>query len=309
MKIAMKQALVSLIATISSVGWQSALSFQSPPVHSHGERLHRSFCASPTSIEDDNETIATRRQVIGNAITGILTSTVTMSTPLAASAKVVSRPLSASASSNSPEREALLLALSRKSSDEVILQAIQNLIPLNPMKSKSSAKYASELDGEWKLLWYNKSDFSPLLKLPAPLRPESYQYFGTVAEKEVGAGRVAQGLTGGVLSSLGPNKELWLSSGAVAKEDDPSILEIYPPFRFQLGEKPGSLTAKQTIVESQSDADFRAANARTVEAQMAPKNEYEQLYLEDFGSGSLRISVVSKGDPVIVGDMFLHQKL
>ncbi|KAL3783426.1 hypothetical protein HJC23_002853 [Cyclotella cryptica] len=64
---------------------------------------------------------------------------------------------------------------------------------------------------------------------------------------------------------------------------DPSILEIYPPFRFQLGETPGSSVAKQTIVESQSDADFRAVNARTTEAQMAPKNEYEQLYLEDFG--------------------------
>ena len=42
---------------------------------------------------------------------------------------------------------------------------------------------------------------------------------------------------------------------------------------------------------------------------MAPRNEYEQLYLEDFGTGSLRVSVITKGDPVIVGDMFVHQKL
>ena len=56
-------------------------------------------------------------------------------------------------------------------------------------------------------------------------------------------------------------------------------------------------------------ADFRAANARTTEAQLAPKNEYEQLYLENYGRGSLRISVVAVGDPVIVGDMFVHQKL
>ena len=228
--------------------------------------------------------------------------------PQISSAKVVSKP-SMDAPSTSPERDALIQALSNKSSDEVVLTAIQNLIPLNPMKSKSASKYASELDGEWKLLWYNKSDFSPLLKLPSPWRPDSYQYFGDVAEKEVGPGRVAQGLTGGVLSALGPKKELWLSSGALAKETAPSILEIFPPFRFQLGETPGSLTEKQTIVESQSDADFRAVNARTTEAQMAPKNEYEQLYLEERGSGSLRISVVAVGDPVIVGDMFVHQKL
>lgn len=149
-----------------------------------------------------------------------------------------------------------------------------------------------------------------MLKLPSPFRPDSYQYFGSIAEKEVGEGRVAQGLVGGVLSALGPKSELWLSSGAVGQEGHPSTLEIYPPFRFQLGELPGgSSTSKRTIVESESDADFRAANARTTEAQLAPKNEYEQLYIENVGSGSLRVSVVAKGDPVIVGDMFVHQKL
>ena len=116
-------------------------------------------------------------------------------------------------------------------------------------------------------------------------------------------------MTGGILSALGPLKELWLSSGAVGQEGHPSTLEIFPPFRFQLGELPGSTTEKQTIVESESDADFRGANGRTVEAQLAPKNEYEQLYLENLGSGSLRVSMVTKGDPVIVGDMFVHQKM
>ena len=42
---------------------------------------------------------------------------------------------------------------------------------------------------------------------------------------------------------------------------------------------------------------------------MAPRNKYEQLYLEDFGTGSLRVSMIARGDPVIVGDMFVHQKL
>jgi hypothetical protein len=235
-----------------------------------------------------------------------------------ASAKVVESPIVTTTSTSmttSPEREALLKAISNKSSDTIILQAIENLIPRSPLKGTSNTDklaYASALDGTWKLLWYNKSDFSPLLKLPV-LRPTSYQYFGSIAEQEVGTGRVAQGLVGGVVSLLGgSDTEVWLSSGALAKTDNPSILEIYPPFRFQLGKVPGATSGdgeKRTIVESQSDAEFRAANARSIEAQLAPKNEYEQLYLEDFGTGSLRVSVIAKGDPVIVGDMFVHQKL
>jgi hypothetical protein len=157
-----------------------------------------------------------------------------------------------------------------------------------------------------------------LLKLPYPLRPDSYQYFGSFAENEVGAGRAAQGLVGGVVgAAFGKNAELWLSSGVVSSASSPSTLVIYPPFRLQLGTIPGRGSTedrgvggeKRTIVESESDADFRKVNARSVEAQVAPRNEYEQLYLEDFGTGSLRVSVITKGDPVIVGDMFVHQKL
>lgn len=300
---------VALAVTIICMTWEHVVSFQPPSTcSSHRRRGPQPLNSRSTPVENDDASIS-RRRLFDSAVTGVFAAAAVAACPNVASAKVVSKPTIGASTTNSPERDALLQALSNQSSDEVVMQAIQNLIPLNPMKSESAAKYASELDGEWKLLWYNKSDFSPLLKLPSPLRPDSYQYFGTIAEKEVGSGRVAQGLTGGALSVLGPDKELWLSSGAVAKESDPSILEIYPPFRFQLGEKPGSSAAKQTIVESQSDADFRAVNARTTEAQLAPKNEYEQLYLEMEGSGSLRISVVARGDPVIVGDMFVHQKL
>ena len=100
------------------------------------------------------------------------------------------------------------------------------------------------------------------------------------------------------------------------------LLQRWSPFRLQLGAIPGRGPSddsfsrgaggggeKRTIVESESDADFRKVNARSTEAQSAPRNEYEQLYLEDFGTGSLRVSVIARGDPVIVGDMFLHQKL
>lgn len=272
------------------------------------------------SDADETTTTLSRRRLFGQVVSSTAAaSTLILTNPQSSSAKVVATPVIPITSEQTstpenkvpPERELLLQAIANKASDEDIVSAIEKLVPLSPLSSSSDAnKYESALDGEWKLLWYNKSDFSPLLKLPSPLRPDSYQYFGSIAEREVGEGRVAQGLVGGVLSALGPNTELWLSSGAVSQTNHPSTLEIYPPFRFQLGQVPGSSTKeKRTIVDAGSDQEFRAVNARTTEAQLAPKNEYEQLYLENVGSGSLRVSVVAKGDPVIVGDMFVHQKL
>ena len=281
-----------------------------------------SYDVIDAAVGDENGAILTppiisRRCLFSQAVSLTMASSSLMLTaPSTASAKVVATPIeSTSTMSTFPEREALLQAIANKSSDPIIVQAINQLIPLSPLKGTSNTEksaYASALDGTWKLLWYNKSDFSPFLKLPSPLRPASYQYFGSIAEQEVGAGRVAQGLVGGIVSFLGggSDSELWLSSGAVPKENHPSILEIYPPFRFQLGKVPGSRGGeKRTIVESQSDAEFRAANGRSTEAQLAPKNEYEQLYLENNGVGSIRVSVLIKGDPVIVGEMFVHQKV
>ena len=313
--VAISLLLCSLIAP--------AFSFQPPTLsfnrYSSSSRTESICCVSAAVSNDDATTDkqVSRRRLVGQTFASLLVTNLIVGSNQPALAKVVATPSSSidsssAASSSIPqERNALLQAIFSKSPDEVIAQAIQNLIPLNPLKSSSSpSEYNSALDGEWKLLWYNKSDFSPLLKLPSPLRPDSYQYFGKIAQQEVGEGRVAQGLVGGVIAlSGGSKKEFWLSSGAVPSKDDPSILEIYPPFRFQLGETPGSSSPKSTIVESESDADFRAANARTAEAQAAPKNEYEQVYLENYGSGSLRVSVITKGDPVIVGDMFVHQKV
>ena len=50
-----------------------------------------------------------------------------------------------------------------------------------------------EGSGEWELIWsYGAEAFSPLLTLPRPFRPDSYQYLGPIATIEVGEGRVAQ---------------------------------------------------------------------------------------------------------------------
>jgi hypothetical protein len=195
-----------------------------------------------------------------------------------------------------------LTAIDRKASDAVIMSIIDRL----PDPSQRQVlKYPERLDGQWELIWsYGAEGFSPLLKLPKPFKPDSYQYFGTAAAPEVGAGRIAQGLTGGI---LGSQRQLWLSSGATPL--DGSILEIQPPFRLELGGPYQSKVAKQVLVEAGSDEDFRKTNGRTAEAQAAGKNQYQQLYVENEGPGSIRISTVIAGDPVLVGELFVHRKL
>jgi hypothetical protein len=84
-------------------------------------------------------------------------------------------------------------------------------------------------------MWPAKADaFSPLLKLPKPLKPDSYPYLRKPAAAEVGQARVAQGLTGGILGPM----QLWLSSGVTPSLQDPSVLDILPPFiarSFRIG--------------------------------------------------------------------------
>ena len=87
------------------------------------------------------------------------------------------------------------------------------------------------------------------------------------------------------------------------------------PFRFELEPPSSSSDASLDppkfwkIVEAGSDADFRSANVRTREAQLAPPNLYRQIYVEDFGTGSLRVSTIVDGDPVIVGAYLIRVKL
>lgn len=191
-------------------------------------------------------------------------------------------------------------------SEDDVLAIINELVPYDPSGGKG-ATFESDLDGEWKLLWSAKAEaFSPLLTLPPPFTPVSYQYLGDASAKEVGQGRVAQGLTGGALLS---SNQLWLSSGVRPSLNDPSVLEILPPFRLELGGPYRSGRPKTRIVEAGSDAEFRKLNARTSEAQAAPKNSYKQLYLERDGKGSIRISTITEGDPVIVGAIFVHEKM
>lgn len=194
--------------------------------------------------------------------------------------------------------DALLQAIA-SGNDSSVFSSIDNIVATTPSRGK-----ASDVDGTWQLLWSYKADkFSPLLQLPRPFKPDSFQYFGATAAQEVGDSRVAQGLTGGILG----DNQLWLSSGTIPLDDN--ILEIQPPFRLQLGGRVRTGVPKKTIVDSGSDADFRSLNGRTAEAQAAPKNKYAQLFIEGDAPGSLRVSKIVDGDPEIVGAVFVHRKL
>lgn len=198
-----------------------------------------------------------------------------------------------------PERQNLLRKITTASEEEM-LYLISQLEPLDPSGGK--ATLSEELGGTWELIYsVNAQAFSPLLNLPRPIRPKSIQLLGKDAADKVGEGRVAQVLNFTILPL-----SLILSSGAVPRSSDPTTLEIFPPFRLQA--KLAGTTFN--IVESGSDADFRALNARDEEAQAAGRNMYKQRYLETTGKrGDLRISEVVSGDPVIVGAVFIHRRL
>lgn len=223
----------------------------------------------------------------------------------AESSTIPSKPTSEPFETNRKRLVELIQQQPSSVNEAEVLAAIEDLVPFDPSKKKG-ASLAKDLDGEWELLWSAKAEaFSPLLKLPKPFKPNSFQYLGSAAAEEVGPDRVAQGLTGGILGQT----QLWLSSGVRASSNDDSVLDILPPFRFEVGGRYQTGAPKKRLVEAGSDAEFRKLNARTSEAQAAPKNSYQQLYLERQGQGSLRISTITEGDPVIVGATFVHQKL
>lgn len=234
-----------------------------------------------------------------------------------AASVVVPTPSCAEAGSveGSPERQALLRAIASMAPDEEVIRLISKLEPLDPSRSKAAT--AAELDGTWELVYsLNASAFSPLLNLPRPIRPTSLQLIGDDAAREVGGqGRIVQKLAFPFLS-------LVLSSGIVPVASG-NVLEIQPPFRLEVVwsddtlRRPGRLAkglarggARWKLVDSGSDADFRALNARDEEAQAAGRNMYEISYLDTTGqAGDVRISRVVAGDPVIVGALFIHKRL
>ena len=189
-----------------------------------------------------------------------------------------------------PERQNLLSKLGKVSDDEME-SLISKLEPLDPSKGKGAT--LDELGGRWELIYsVNAEAFSPLLNLPKPIRPTSLQLLGDAATQTVGKGRVAQVLNFPIVPL-----SLILSSGAVPVSSDSTTLEIFPPFRLEAS----FAGSKFQLVESGSDAGFRALNARDEDAQAAGRNMYKQRYLETTGKkGDLRISEVVSGDPVIV---------
>jgi hypothetical protein len=196
-------------------------------------------------------------------------------------------------------REKLLAAITSDAPEAMVMSAIEELVPLDP--SKGLAAKSKALDGTWRLLWSAGADkFSPLLGLPRGIRPESMQLLGTSATEAVGTDRVAN------LLAL-PGITARLSSGVRVADDNDALLVILPPFRFEVL-LPGG--AQKTLFEAGSDADFRKLNARDADAQAAGRNLYLQRYLDTSGKpGDLRVSTIVAGDPVIVGSVFVHERV
>lgn len=190
-----------------------------------------------------------------------------------------------------PERMDFLKKIVGKSNDIEMEAAIAAIEKLDPSQGKAAT--SDQLEGTWELIYSINADaFSPLLNLPKAIRPSSLQLVGEDAAKVVGPGRIAQVLNFPVFPL-----SLILSSGTMPLASDSSIIEIFPPFRFEA--RLGGL--RKQIVEAGSDADFRALNARTEEAQAAGRNMYKQRYLDITGNkGDLRISEVISGDPVLI---------
>ncbi|KAG7368183.1 hypothetical protein IV203_030926 [Nitzschia inconspicua] len=282
--------LVLLAASIaqSALGLSSSSHREKQQHKAQQQFQHDTLSSSPCSATGTN---LSRRSFLTAALGGFLTGTVALTLGDEQNRAVFAVDDDSNPIFDIYRSQLLNLIDSNKATEGDILTAIEKLVPYDPSK-KAAATLDDELDGEWKLLWSAKAEaFSPLLKLPPPLKPISYQYLGKTAAGEVGTSRIAQGLTGGILGM----SQLWLSSGSKVAPDDPSILEIFPPFRLELN--------------AGSDAEFRKLNGRTAEAQAAPKNRYQQLYLERNGKGSLRISTIADGDPAIVGAIFVHEKL
>lgn len=205
--------------------------------------------------------------------------------------------VAAAAPPTPPERSALVAAIAG-GNDDAVVAAIRALEPLDPCRAASRSVREAALDGEWVLRWgSNTRAFSPLLA--GPVKPRSTQLIGSAAARDLGeAGRIAQVLDFGGLARVE------LSSGATTA--DGREITIRPPFRVDAvvgGRRVG-------LVDADSDASFRETNARTAEAQKAGANLYVQTYLEATGApGDLRISAITAGDPVIVGTMFVHERI
>lgn len=184
-------------------------------------------------------------------------------------------------------RERLLEAVAKSASQSSVEELIVELAAQDP-----SGGRGAEATGAWKLLWSARTlRFSPLLELPKPLRPVSEQYLDNGIRNTLRRG------------ILGPAELVLSADKRTAKAD---TVEILPPFSLRLR----VYGANFTLVDANSDASFRATQARSLTEQRAPRNQYKQLYLDTSGRpGDLRISTVVEGDPVIVGAVFIHQRL
>jgi hypothetical protein len=195
-------------------------------------------------------------------------------------------------------RASLLNAIESGASDAVVLSSLGALVPLDPSRGRGALDGA--LNGTWALIWTKDEAPEPVQFARRTLhQPVGTQLIGSAAVPLFGEGRVAQLLdVGGIRFEL--------SSGARPALDDSRVLEIFPPFRFAAV----AAGRRFQIATSGSDAGFRSLNGRSAEALIAPRNRYAQEYLDVSGrDGDIRISRITEGDPAIVGNLYVHQRI
>lgn len=215
--------------------------------------------------------------------------------------------LAASSGGGGAERQDLLRAIETNAPDEVVLQAIKALVPLDPSSGRGAV--SDSLAGTWRLLWSYKENGggaadSPLLKLPRVIRPTSLQLVGAPATAVVGKGRVAN-----ILCFPAGIRLLLSSNGFPVPEGPPSELEISPPFRLEIDAGGGA--AKLQLFDTASGIQRDGIRLYVDENQQpAPRNKYEQQYLEVANvPGDLRISKIVCCDTTIVGSVFVHERV
>ncbi len=114
-------------------------------------------------------------------------------------------------------------------------------------------------------------------------------------------GGLPAGRAANLVSLLGGAVTLKLSSAAVPYPGNNTAVEIGPPFYLELLLPFGVTIPLQKETSTESDESTVLGNQT---------NEYAQLFFEKSGrSGDLRISKIVSGDPTIVGNVFVHERM
>lgn len=194
-------------------------------------------------------------------------------------------------------RQQLLDCIAAGGDFEEVESAIELLLPFNPVPDPVER---GTLQGNWKLLWSSQTAEVTKATKNLPLPFTSMQLIGPKGGEGEPGGNLPEGRAANIIKVLGGAVTLKLSSAAVPSESEKDAVIIGPPFRLELllGGKSIPLQAEET---TESDTSSILGNQL---------NTFSQLYVEGSGQpGDLRVSKVTKGDPVVINSTFVHVRM